>query len=278
MAAKTPAEEYYDKYGYDPWGPEGSEQRKEWEALNEFNQEEIKQKSPFYQGMSEEQRGIFDDMMASIEAGSPVDTAQIEQMAEAGMMSPAARNWFYKNVPDMLTGANVPGVGKLFRKGKGALDVALKGQVQDIYSDAARRGVLTSSSTAAGVGGAIGGYSGSLADLMNYAMTMRETMKQGEYGRGMGLANLGMGWQQQDLQNQMGIADMLNNLYQQNIQNQGGALDYLTQQQMMENQFNMEAGNQWGWDPMTGGDVIFPAIGAGLSAWQAINTGAGGGA
>ena len=267
------SEEYYDLYGYEPWGAEGSEQRTDWEGLSDFQKEEIKQKSPFYQGMSEEQRGIFDNMMADIEAGSPVDTAQIEQMAAAGKMSPAVRNWFYKNVPDMLTGANVPGVGKLYKGGKRALDVALKGQVQDIYSDAARRGVLSSSSTAAGVGGAVGGYSGSLADLKNYAMTMREQMKQNEYGRGMGLANLGMGWQQQDLQNQMGIADMLQNLYQQNIQNQGGALDYLTQQQMAENQFNLQSGEQWGWDPMTTQETIFPAIGAGISAWEAIAAG-----
>ena len=263
----TASENYIEQWGNDPPPADAPpEQKAAWGNLPDPAKNRIKQGVPSFQGMSPEQQAIAEGIWEKIQAGSPVDVDEIERLVESAKMPPGVKKWFYDTIEPMLTGANVPGVGKLFRRGKKALDVALGERVQDIYAGGARRGVLASGSSAAGVGGAIGAYSGSLADLMNYAFTQQQQMKQAEFGRGMTLAGFGRGWQQQDIAAEMSMAEMMNQLYTQQIGLEAGALDYLTQQQFAENQFALGTAGMAPYQPITGQELIVPGIGAGLAA------------
>lgn len=242
-----------------------------------MDREKVKQNIPFYKGMSDEQRDIFDSIWDAIETGTPVDPSKLQGMIDKAKMPPAVRKWFYDTAGPLLSGEGVPDYQDVYKQQKGALDVSLNEQVRGIQERFARQGIPRSSAMASGVGGAVGGYSQSLADMMTDIARMQETAKMNAFTRGMGLAEIGLNWQQQDISNESAMANFLNSLYLQDIGLQSDALDYLTQQQIMEQNVNVQAGQQWGWETTSALDYVGEAIELGLAAFGAPSFDFGGG-
>ena len=102
------------------------------------------------------------------------------------------------------------------------------------------QGLLDSSAMAAGVGGAVGGYSQSLADLMMWKGGAEEQSRQFDVGAGMNLAGVGLNWAGMDVGNQMNLAQLM----EADWMNQGNLgmylLGYDAGQQQMMNQYNLQ--------------------------------------
>ena len=263
--------DYVAKWDNEPPGPNASqEQRDDWENLPDPAKGAIKNLVPIFQGLSEEQQDAFNNIVADIEAGSPADIEGLAKIIEDANITPQVKKFFFDTVGALLTGKNIPAFEKVFAEQKKALDVELGQQVRGITDEAARRGVLGSSSTAAGIGGAIGGYSQSIASLMSDIADRQQRARATQRTQGIQLGRLGFDIQQAGIENRFELEEFQNQLYLENIALQSGALDFQTNQQIMENNFNLGVGTQFGWDPTLGSEFIIPAAGTIVSAIEAL--------
>lgn len=266
MSARS---DYATKWGNEPPGPDATqEQRDDWETLPDIAKDAVKNLVPIFTELSEEQQDLFNNILNDIEAGSPVDTERLSKLVGEANITPQVRNFFFNQVGALLSGRDVPDFQEVFRAEKRALGVSLDEQVQQIQNQAARRGVLGSSSTAAAVGGAIGGFSQSIASLLGDVAQRQEQARSTRFRQGLNLAGLGLDIQQQGVSNEFQLAQLQNQLFLQDIGLQSGALDFLTNQQMLENQFNLGVGG-FPHDPLTTQEVILPAL---TTGFQAIET------
>jgi len=253
---QTAREQYIQQYGNSP-PPHNAppEQQAAWNNLSNADKDHVKTGAPVWGGMTPEQQQIAKGIWEDIQAGSPVDTEALSSLIGEAAMTPAIRDWFMKTVPSLLTGKG-EGFAKEYGVGRKALDVQLMEAERKLAEQFAARGLLDSSAHAAAVGGAAGGYSQALANLMMQRAHLQESSRQFDVGTGLRLGGLGLGWQQQDVANQFGLANFLNAQYLQSIGLESQALDYLTQQQMSQNQFNLANVGNLQYDPTTGLEVI----------------------
>lgn len=263
-------EEYIEKYGMDnPW-EEG------WEDLDEFQREKYKQGFTPYEGPGEDAQAIWDDLYEQFQSGGPIDWDKLQTTIEQAGMSPGIRDWFINQTRKLITGTGTD-FAKEYGVGKKALDVQLDEAVRGVTEGMAARGLLDSSAMAAGVGGAMGGYSRSLADLMMWKGQAEEQSRQFDVGAGMNLGGMGLNWAGMDVANQMNLAQLMQTDW---AQTQGLGMDLLgydAQQQQAMNQYNLSQMMNWGWDPMTGMDVAMTFGPPLINAWAGGVFGGGGG-
>ncbi|GAH35687.1 unnamed protein product, partial [marine sediment metagenome] len=112
---------------------------------------------------------------------------------------------------------------------KKALHQQLMQEERGLAGKFAARGLLDSSAHAQAVGGAMGGYTQGLANLMLGKAGMQEQARTTRFNQGMGMVGQGMKF-----------ADFLNTQYLQDLGLGAQAISYLAGERGQENQFNMQ--------------------------------------
>ena len=241
-------EEYHAKYGYQRDQPG-------WDTLSDTDKDAIKDKVPLYQGPGEQEQGMAEDWWAQAQAGP--DTNIWKGLSEAFGFKPGAIKQFaMSRFRELL---QKPDFAKEYGLGKKALDQQLAEAERGMAGKFAARGLLDSSAHAQAVGGAMGGYTQSLASLMLGKAGMEEQARGTRFNQAMGMASTGLNF-----------ADFLNSQYLQSMGLGAQAINYLQGERGQQNQFNLQ---RYGMNPnpnnpLTGADVIPGIIGTGLQVAQ----------
>ena len=218
------SEEYYKIYGYDT-KPKTPEQQAHWDSLSDPNKEDLKQHRPFYVGPGEQEQGMTEDWWNEFQQGP--QTNIWEGLSEAFGFKPGAiKNFVMQKFGDLM---KTPDFAKEYDLGKKALNQQLAEAERGMASKFAARGLLDSSAHAQAVGGAMGGYTQGLANLMLGKAGMEESARSNRFNQGMGMASQGLNF-----------ADFLNSQYLQKMGLGAEAINYLQQQRGQENAFNMQ--------------------------------------
>ncbi len=249
------AEEYYRQYGYQRDQPG-------WDELSDPDKEMIKQHVPFKDLPSAEEERLRAEHLAEMEAGP--DTNIWRGLSEMLGFKPGAIKKFMMGKYMELM--ERPDFAKEYGLSKKALKQQLMETEQGLAGTFASRGLLDSSAHAAAVGGAVGGYMQSFADLM----LGRAEMEQGAYERQMLLAG-GMETRGAD------FAQFLNKQYIQSLGLSAEAIQFLSGERERDYALDIQ---RYGInpnisDPLTFGDWGPGALGLGA---QLAMGGLGGGA
>jgi len=240
------AKEYYEKYGYQRNQPG-------WEDLTNTDKDLIKDQYPFYKGPGGREQDVAQDIWDRINQGPDVNIWR--GLSERLGIKPGAIKQFAMGKFGELM--KRPDFAKEYGLSKKALQQQLMDEERTMAGQFASRGLLDSSAHAAAVGGAMGGFSQSLADLM----LGRAQMEEGAYQNRLGIAGgfLGQG---------LNFADTLNAQYLQDIGLRGEALNYLSSNRAQRNQFNLQRYgiNPNPNDPFTFGDALPGLVQIGAAA------------
>lgn len=269
-------EDFYEEYGGMLSGDPSPEEQAAWDSLGDWGKEHLKQGFAPFEGPGEDTQAIWDELYEQFQSGGPVDWESLQATLDKFEMSPGVRDWFIRQTRNLITGGGTD-FAKEYGVGKRALDVQLGEATRGVMESMAARGLLDSSTTAWGVGGAMGGYTRGLADLMMWKGGAEEQSRQFNISAGMNLGSMGLNWAGMDIANEQNLAQLM---MAGTAQNQGlgmNLLGYGAEQQNMMNQYNLGQMMNWGWDPTTGLDVAMafgPPI---LNAWAGGMFGGGGG-
>lgn len=241
-------EEYYAKYGYQRDQPG-------WETLSDTDKDMIKDKVPIYQGPGQQEQQMAQDWWSQAQAGPDIDIWK--GLSEVFGYKPGAIKQFAMGKFRELL--EKPDFAKEYGLGKKALTQQLMEAERGLASKFAARGLLDSSAHAQAVGGAMGGYTQGLANLMLGKAGMEEQARQSRFGQAMGMVGQGLTF-----------ADFLNAQYLQGMGLEAQAINYLAGERGQQNLFNLQ---RYGMNPnpnnpLTGADVIPGIAGIGLQAAQ----------
>ena len=256
------SEEYYKKYGYQS-SPQNPEQQADWDSLSNTSKEDIKQNRPFYEGPGQTEQGLGQDWLADLEGGP--DTNIWKGLSEAFGFKPGAiKSFVMQKFSDLM---KTPDFAKEYGLGKKALNQQLMEAERGMASKFAARGLLDSSAHAQAVGGAMGGYSQGLANLMLGKAGMEEQAYQARTNIAGNMMTQGLNF-----------ADFLNTQYLQKMGLGAEAINYLQQNRAQENQFNMQRYNinPNPNDPMTTMEGILSGANVAGSLFSAFAGGGGG--
>ena len=257
-------EQYHESYGNKPGQPG-------WENLSDPERDWIKKGRAPYQSYTAEEEAIMSDIWGDISAGSPADIGGLESLMGRYKMSPGIRQYLIKRVGKLLSGG--PGYQDVYKAQKGKLDVALREGERGIAETQAARGLSDSSGTQARLGALEAGYSGSLADLLMGTREMEERSRATRFGQGLGLAELGLGWQEGDIRNKTTLETLRNMLYTQDIGLKAGGLEFLAGERGRENMYNLGFAQLPQDEPLSGIEALGPIITGGMQAFLASQTG-----
>ena len=263
----TQREEYIKKHGnqpvpekYDPkWTPEWQD---DWNLLNATDRGAIKNYMPDWQGPGAQEQGATADWWKNFQEGP--DTNIWKGLSKMLGIDPGAIKQFTMGKFRELM--ERPDFAKEYGLSKAALNQQLMDAERGMASKFAARGLLDSSAHAQAVGGAMGGYSQSLADLM----MGKAGMEQSAYENQMNIAG---NWGAQA----GNFANFLNLQYMQKLGLGAEAVNYLAGNRAQENQFNLQ---RYGINPNPNDPIttMEGALGLGNMAagiWSAIAGGGG---
>jgi len=264
----TQREEYIKKHGnqpvpekYDPkWTPEWQD---DWNLLNATDRGAIKDYMPDYQGPGAQEQGATADWWKNFQEGPNTNIWQgLSKML--GIEPGAIKAFTMGKFRELM---ERPDFAKEYGLSKAALNQQLMEAERGMAGKFAARGLLDSSAHAQAVGGAMGGYSQSLADLMMGKAGMEESARSNRFNQAMGMAGQGMNF-----------ADFLNTQYLQKMGLGAEAIAYLQGNRNTENQFNLQryAINPNPNDPITTMEGIGMGLNAGGALYSAIAGGGGG--
>ena len=235
----TALEDYRAKHG-----PTAGPWLEDWDLLNDWEKEQVKQRIPGYIDMSPEEQKIAVRIHKLIAGGDPVDQEELERLIGKTKMSDALSKWWRDTSYNLIMGK-----GKDFAKEYG---LKAKDFEASVAKQMSARGLLSSSA----MGSALGG---GLADLMLGRAEMEEQSRQFDVGTGQWLSGFGKAWEQSDISTEFAFADYMNKLYLQDLGLRSEELNYLGRERQQENVFNLQASGQWqgagGWDPYTTADI-----------------------
>ena len=236
----TALEDYRAKHG-----PTAGPWQEDWDLLNDWEKEQVKQRIPGYIDMSPEEQKIAVRIHKLIAGGDPVDQEELERLIGKTKMSGPLSKWWRRTSKELLEST-----GKDFAKEFGLKAKDFEAQIAKQF---AARGLLSSSA----MGSAFGG---GMADLMLGRAEMQEESRKFDVGTGQWLAGFGKAWEQSDISNEFAFADYTNKLFLQNLGLLESELNYLGRERQQENIFNLQSSGLWqgagGWDPYTTADVV----------------------
>ena len=255
-------EEYHAKYGYDT-DPKTPEQQADWDSLTDSQKDLHKDQAPIYQGPGAQEQGLTRDWWQQYQAGP--DTNIWKGLSKMLGMQPGAIKQFAMGKFRELM--RRPDFAKEYDLSKKALNQQLMDAERGMAGKFAARGLLDSSAHAQAVGGAMGGYSQSLADLMMGKAGMEESAYQNRM-------NIAGNYMTQG----MNFADFLNTQYLQKMGLGAEAINYLATNRAQENQFNLQRYgiNPNPNDPITTMEGLGMGLNIGGALYSAITGGGGG--
>ena len=275
----TDRQKYIKKHGNQPvpeknspsWTPEW---QADWDVLLALDRTLIKKQYPDESPISGQEQGATADWWKNYQEGP--DTNIWKGLSKMlGMPAGAIKSFTMGKFHELM---ERPDFAKEYGLSKAALNQQLMEAERGMAGKFAARGLLDSSAHAQAVGGAMGGYSQSLADLMMGKAGMEESAYQNRTNIAGNIMTQGMNF-----------ADFLNTQYMQKMGLGAEAINYLQQNRFQSDAFKLQ---RYGIDPdpynpMTTGEGAL-SIGTGLASiyaatqgnynfdWGGSNTGGGG--
>ena len=248
------AEEYHQKYGYERDMPG-------WDEMSDTDKGLIKNQYPFYQDPGQQEQGMTQDWWNQYQAGPDINIWR--GLSEVFGFKPGAIKQFaVGKLRELMTR---PDFAKEYGLGKKALTQQLMEAERGLAGKFAARGLLDSSAHAQAVGGAMGGYTQGLANLMLGKAGMEQTAYENQMNIAGNYATQGLNF-----------ADFLNTQYLQEMGLGAEAINYMQQNRAQENAFNMQ---RYGINPNPNNPItgLEAGLGIGNTLASMYAAGAGGG-